>query len=176
MANKHPTAKPRKPVQQPPSSQRGLLKEAAGSWLEGPPRAARAGYPGDRVGLPESGRGSIAGQGAKLGAFVIDIVIAGIIAFVATTPHSQHDQYVTNLVSDGIFVVVTAALLTLSGRTLGMRALGLQVVRLDGRTVGWRSLPRQLLCALLIPALITDRDHRGLHDKAVSTAVVRLRE
>ncbi|HEY5335556.1 MAG TPA: RDD family protein [Mycobacteriales bacterium] len=175
MANKRTSAKPRKPARQQPPSDRGLLKEAAGSWLEGPPRAARTGYPGDRVGLPESGRGSVAGQGAKLGAFVIDIVIAGIIGFVATTPHSQHDQYVTNLVSDGIFVLVTAALLTLSGRTLGMRVLGLQVVRLDGRRVGWRSLPRQLLCALLIPALITDRDHRGLHDKVVSTAVVLVR-
>lgn len=175
MANKRSGTKPRRTVRQQPPSSRGLLKETAGSWLEGPPRAARTGYPGDRIGLPESGRGSIAGQGAKLGAFVVDIVIAGIIGFVATTPHSQHDQFVTNLVSDGVFVVVTAALLALTGRTLGMRALGLQVVRLDGRTMGWRALPRQLLCALLVPALITDRDHRGLHDKAVSTAVVRVR-
>jgi hypothetical protein len=174
VANKRTGTKPQKTVRQQPSS-RGLLKEAAGSWLEGPPRVARAGYPGDRIGLPQSGRGSIAGQGAKLGAFVIDIVVAGIIGFVATTPHSQHDQYVTNLISDGVFVLVTAVFLTMSGRTLGMRALGVQVVRLDGRRMGWRSLPRQVLCALLIPALVTDRDHRGLHDKAVSTAVVRVR-
>lgn len=175
MATKQPGAKPRKPVRQRPASGRGLFKETAGTWLEGPPRPAGAGYPGDRLGLPELGRGSIAGQGAKLGAFVVDLVVAAIIAFVATTPHSSHEQYVTNLISDGVFVLVTAVLLTASGRTLGMRALGLQVVRLDGRTMGWRSLPRQVLCALLVPALIVDRDHRGLHDKAVATAVVRVR-
>ncbi|MGH3745593.1 MAG: RDD family protein [Mycobacteriales bacterium] len=174
MATKRAGTKPPKTVRQQRPADRGLFREAAGSWLEGPPRTARSGYPGDRIGLPESGRGSIAGQGAKLGAFVIDIVIAGVIGFLVTTPHTQHEQYYTNLISDGIFVVVTAVLLALSGRTLGMRVLGLQVVRLDGRTMGWRSVPRQVLCALLIPAIVTDRDHRGLHDKAVATAVVRV--
>lgn len=174
MATKRAGTRPAKPVRQQQPADRGLFREAAGTWLEGPPRADRGGHPGDRLGLPETGRGSIAGQGAKLGAFVIDIVIAGIIGFLATTPHSQHEQYYTNLISDGIFVVLTTLLLAMSGRTLGMRALGLQVVRLDGHTMGWRSLPRQVLCALLVPALITDRDHRGLHDKAVGTAVVRV--
>ncbi|HEX7355018.1 MAG TPA: RDD family protein [Mycobacteriales bacterium] len=174
MASKRVSTKPPRQARQQPPSGRSLLRETAGTWLEGPPRQARSGYPGDRLGLPQTGRGSVASQGAKLGAFVIDIVIAGIIGFLATTPHTQHEQYYTNLISDGIFVVLTAVFLSLSGRTLGMRVVGLQVVRLDGRTMGWRSLPRQVLCALLVPALITDRDHRGLHDKAVGTAVVRV--
>ncbi len=174
MATKRAGTRPVKTVRQQPPTTRSLFREAAGTWLEGPPRTDRVGHPGDRLGLPQAGRGSIAGQGAKLAAFVLDIVVAGIIGFVATTPHTQHQQYYTNLISDGIFVVLTAVLLALSGRTLGMRALGLQVVRLDGRTMGWRALPRQVLCALLVPALITDRDHRGLHDKAVGTAVVRV--
>lgn len=174
MATRRAGTRPQKTARQQPQADRGLFRETAGSWLEGPPRTARSGYPGDRIGLPQTGRGAIAGQGAKLGAFLVDIVIAGIIGFLATTPHTQHEQYYTNLISDGIFVLLTAALLSMSGRTLGMRMLGLQVVRLDGRTMGWRSLPRQVLCALLIPAIITDRDHRGLHDKAVATAVVRV--
>jgi uncharacterized RDD family membrane protein YckC len=56
-----------------------------------------------------------------------------------------------------------------------MRALKLRVIRLrDGRPP---SLPaavlRGILVILTIPALIADRDGRGLHDKAVGTAVVR---
>lgn len=175
MASKRAGTKPRRTVRQQPPAGRGLLRETAGTWLEGPPRPARTGHPGDRLGLPEAGRGSVASQAAKLGAFVVDIVVAEIIAVLVFTPHSSHDQYVTNLLSDGVFVVVTALLLAMSGRTLGMRAFGLQVVRLDGRTMRWRSVPRQVLCALLVPALIVDRDRRGLHDKAAGTVVVNVR-
>lgn len=175
MASKRAGTKPTRTVRQQPPTDRGLLRQAAGTWLEGPPRQTRAGYAGDRLGLPQTGRGSVAGQAAKLGAFVVDIVVAEIIAVLLFTPHSAHDQYVTNLVSDGVFVVVTALLLALSGRTLGMRVFGLQVVRFDGQTMRWRSLPRQVLCALLVPALIVDRDRRGLHDKAAGTVVVNVR-
>jgi len=37
----------------------------------------------------------------------------------------------------------------------------------------WRAFVRTLLLVLIIPAVITDRDQRGLHDRIVATAVVR---
>jgi uncharacterized RDD family membrane protein YckC len=56
-----------------------------------------------------------------------------------------------------------------------MRLLGLRVVRLGagGRLGLLRAILRFALLCLLIPAVITDRDGRGLHDKAAGTAVVR---
>jgi uncharacterized RDD family membrane protein YckC len=37
----------------------------------------------------------------------------------------------------------------------------------------WRALLRTFLLVLLIPAVIWDRDGRGLHDRLTDTAVVR---
>ena len=64
----------------------------------------------------------------------------------------------------------------LAGASFGQRLLGLRVVRLDGSPLGlWRSVVRTALLCLAIPALIWDRDGRGLHDKAVGSVVVRAR-
>jgi uncharacterized RDD family membrane protein YckC len=69
--------------------------------------------------------------------------------------------------------VMVALLLALTGRTVGMIALKLQLVRLDGRRVGWVALPRTVLMAFLFPPLLIDRHGRALHDRAVGTVVVR---
>jgi hypothetical protein len=46
-------------------------------------------------------------------------------------------------------------------------------VRLDGRPLGVvRAALRTVLLLLLVPALIWDRDGRGLHDKAADSVVV----
>jgi uncharacterized RDD family membrane protein YckC len=52
--------------------------------------------------------------------------------------------------------------------------LGLRVVRVDGHPVGplW-ALVRTVLLLTVVPALLWDRDYRGLHDKAADTVVVR---
>lgn len=152
----------------------GERRRALGSWLDGPPRAA-GDYPGRRLGLPVTGRGSLAGLGPRLGALVVDLAVSSLVGWLIVQPHSTAAQQRWNLVSDGVFVVLSALLLMQSGRTLGMRLLGLQVVRLDGRTVGPRALWRQLLVGLLIPALLWDRDRRGLPDRSCRTAVVRVR-
>jgi uncharacterized RDD family membrane protein YckC len=57
---------------------------------------------------------------------------------------------------------------------VGKRVLGIRVVRLDGRPVGlgW-ALVRTILLLFVVPALITDRDLRGLHDRAANTIVIR---
>ena len=63
-----------------------------------------------------------------------------------------------------------------AGRTLGMYLFGLRVVRVDRpacpSTRCAPSLRTALLC-LFVPAVIFDRDGRGLHDRLTDTAVVR---
>ena len=63
----------------------------------------------------------------------------------------------------------------LTGLTLGKLLLRIRVVSLGGGMIapGW-ALVRTLLLLCVIPPLITDRDLRGLHDRAANTAVVRL--
>jgi uncharacterized RDD family membrane protein YckC len=58
---------------------------------------------------------------------------------------------------------------------VGKRILSIRVVRIDGRPVGlgW-ALVRTVLLLLVVPALIADRDLRGLHDRAANTIVIRI--
>jgi uncharacterized RDD family membrane protein YckC len=74
-----------------------------------------------------------------------------------------------------VWFVVGAVSVRLFGFTPGQFAVGLMVVPVDGRQhVGFgRALVRGVLIAVVIPALITDSDLRGLQDKVTNTAVVR---
>ena len=126
----------------------------------------RPAYPGERFGLPANGPRSVAGMGRRLGALLIDWAVCTLIATALF-----HDQYWTLVV----FAVQDYLLTALTGLTLGKRLTGIRVARLDGRPVGlgW-SLVRTLLLLTVIPPLITDRDLRGLHDRAANTIVIRL--
>jgi uncharacterized RDD family membrane protein YckC len=126
----------------------------------------RPAYPGEKFGLPEEGPRSVAGMGRRLGALLIDWAICTLIAAAVF-----HDQYWTLVV----FAVQDYLLTALTGLTLGKRLTGIRVVRLDGKPVGliW-GLVRTVLLLTVIPPLVTDRDLRGLHDRAANTIVIRL--
>lgn len=164
-----------------------------------PADAQRSGegfYPGSELGLPAAGRGSVAGWGARIAAFLIDLAIAAlagaaIAAAVGIRPHGRcpapsphapvvcasvaHAEFGINVVQSLAFVVITVLSLALSGRTFGMRLTGLQVVRLDGRRLGWSAVVRTVLLVLILPALISDPDRRGWHDRAANAVVVAVR-
>jgi uncharacterized RDD family membrane protein YckC len=65
--------------------------------------------------------------------------------------------------------------LLVAGRTLGMYLFGLRVVRVsrDVAVDPVRAVARTALLVLLVPALVFDRDGRGMHDRLTDTAVVR---
>jgi uncharacterized RDD family membrane protein YckC len=136
-------------------------RRSIGSWIEGA-RAAGVdlGYPGERMGLPREGSGAVAGYGRRLGALASSLHVG-----------AQTRSLLTLLV----FGVMVWLLTGLVGTTLGKRLCALRVVRVDGRPVGplW-AFVRTLLLVLVVPALIWDRDHRGLHDRAANAVVVRL--
>lgn len=137
------------------------------TWLDGPagPRDEPRGYAGKRLGLPEHGRGAVASLGHRLVAYLLDSLACALIAY-----GMLRDQQLTVLV----FAVEVLALTWLAAGSAGQLASGLRVIRLDGTPIGLpRALLRTLLLCLLVPALIWDRDGRGLHDRAVGTVVVR---
>lgn len=139
----------------------------AGSWLSGVRSPAPdSDYPGQHLGLPETGAGSAAGIGRRLGALVIDWLLCTVIALALLG-----SQFWTI----AVFAAEAWVLTALTGFTIGKRLLGIRVIRLDGKPVGplW-SLVRTILLLAVIPAVIFDADLRGLHDKAANTAVIRM--
>jgi uncharacterized RDD family membrane protein YckC len=128
--------------------------------------AAEQRYPGEQFGLPEGGARSVAGLGRRLAALFIDWILSTVIALAIF--HSR--GWATLLV----FAVEVYVLTALTGFTVGKRLLGIRVIRLDGKPVGlvW-ALVRTLLLLTVVPPLITDRDLRGLHDRAANTIVIR---
>jgi hypothetical protein len=130
-------------------------------------------YPGERLGLPRTGSGSVAGYGRRLGALFIDWLVALLtVSFIAAAAGWRLTP--GNLWPVAAFGVETWLLTALLGLTFGKRMLGLRVVRVDGQPVGplW-ALVRTALLLAVVPALLWDRDYRGLHDKAAQTVVVR---
>jgi uncharacterized RDD family membrane protein YckC len=123
-------------------------------------------YPGERFGLPEQGPGSVASMGRRLLALLIDWLLCMLIAYWLT-----HSQFWTIVV----FAIEDYVLTALTGSTVGKRLLGIRVIRTDGGLVGLRwALVRTAILLTVVPPLLTDRDLRGMHDRASDTIVVRL--
>jgi uncharacterized RDD family membrane protein YckC len=148
-----------------------------GSWLSGPEEVrpgAEAGWPGQALGLPESGPGSLARMGRRFLALLIDWFIAyGLAALGMTLGFLSISTLSTAVLA--IWFVLGVLSLRLFGFTPGQYALGLMVVPVDNHQhVGsGRAIVRGLLLSLVIPGLFTDADGRGLQDKFTATAVVR---
>lgn len=137
-----------------------------GSWLSGPDTSGISKYPGERLGLPESGPGSIARAGRRILAIVIDWTIALLISNFAF----GGDSWATL----AIFAAEQILLIGTLGYSIGHRVAGIQVQRLGGGAPGPQAaLVRSVLLCLVIPAVIFDPDQRGLHDKAMNTVLVR---
>jgi len=152
-------------------------RKIIGSWIEGPGAGTEQfggdlGYRGRRLGLPEEGPGSIASTGRRLVAVLIDWWLCALIAYGLI---SHRDLVVANYWTMFVFFVLSVLTLGAVGSTPGKRLLGLRVVRLDGgRASVAQAALRSFLLLLAIPALVWDRDGRGLHDKAVATVEVRI--
>jgi uncharacterized RDD family membrane protein YckC len=123
-------------------------------------------YPGKRFGLPEHGPGSVAGMPRRVLALFIDWLLSTLIAYWLTG-----SQFWTIVVFAVEVYILTATL----GFTVGKRLTGIRTIRTDGSLVGFKwALVRTVILLTVIPPLLTDRDLRGLHDRASDTVVVRL--
>ena len=145
-----------------------------GSWLSGPESVGDpSGYPGQRLGLPESGPGSLARLGRRAGALAVDWLIAYGLAGLGLT-FGLLDMRVLATAVLVIWFVLGVLAVRLFGFTPGQYLLGLRVASVDNRLhVGTgRAVARGLLIALVIPALFTDSDGRGFQDRLTATAVV----
>jgi uncharacterized RDD family membrane protein YckC len=146
--------------------------------LQGPEAVTGvSGYPGERLGRPESGRGSLARPGRRFFSVLIDWVICLVIArgFFG-------DEVVAgavgSLIPVGVLLVENLLLVSTAGYTIGQRVMGVRVQRVDGTDgpIGLlRGLIRSVLLVLVVPPLTMgwDVDRRGMHDLLSSSLVVR---
>ncbi|WP_216911833.1 RDD family protein [Nocardia noduli] len=150
------------------------MARITGSWLSGPSAesgdSATPEFPGEHLGLPKSGAGAIAGQGRRIAAMFVDWLMAVGISLLIL-------RHVNANLPLLIWFVVGVAAVTLFGFTPGQYFLRLRVLRVDAAVpVGFvRALARQVLLIFVVPALFTDADGRGMHDRATGTAVVNAR-
>jgi hypothetical protein len=164
-----------------------FMARSFGTWLSGPPPSDSGtpdegpnDFPGQRLGRPQSGPGSLVGLGRRVGALLVDWFIAYGLASLAvtfgfvTTQNFLMSQIGSTAVM-GVWLVLGVVSVRLFGFTPGQYALGLRVDSVDHRMhVGLgRALCRSLLIAFVVPALFTDADGRGLQDRLTGTAVVR---
>ena len=125
-------------------------------------------YPGQKLGLPQEGPASVATYGRRVAAFVIDALIAAAITWIFTVPELPQNW---SLLTFFVVCTLSSALL---GCTPGMAAMRIRLAGdREGKRLGlWRAAVRTALTMVVIPAVISDSDRRGLHDKAVGTTVV----
>ena len=123
-------------------------------------------YPGQRFGLPERGPESVASMPRRLLALLIDWLLSMVIAYWLTK-----SQFWTI----AVFAVEVYVLTALGGSTVGKRLVGIRAVRIGGGQIGFGwALVRTAILLTVVPPLLTDRDLRGLHDRASNTIVVRI--
>lgn len=157
------------------------MSKWTGSWLSGPRSALEPGadsgdgtaqrWRGERLGLPQSGPGSIAGTGRRAFAILLDFALAMGVASVFTYPELPRNWSLL------AWFAITVIAVGFFGFTPGHAVFGLRVARLDGSpTVGLpRAALRTLLIFPIIPAVVWDADGRCLHDKVSGTVVIRMR-
>ncbi|MEJ7650466.1 MAG: RDD family protein [Nakamurella sp.] len=125
------------------------------------------GYPGERFALPESGVGSVASTGRRVGGFLLDLLVAFLIALLFTRPELPRNLSLL------VWAIMTVVFVGLIGSTPGHAIVGVRVARVDGRAlVGLWAIPRAALTFVLVPTVIVDADGRGLHDRLCRTIVI----
>jgi uncharacterized RDD family membrane protein YckC len=125
-------------------------------------------WPGKRLGLPAAGSRSVGRFGRRLGGIAIDWGIAYLLSLVFL--HPDPDGFGTL----AIFGVLQVVFLLILNGSIGHLIVGLRLVPLQPGYLGWwRPFVRTVLLMLFIPAVIYDRDQRGLHDKIAGTILVR---
>lgn len=149
-------------------------QQGPGGWLDGPGGQRIAGeYPGALLGLPREGPGSLGRLGRRVLGAVVDwtlcnLVVMGVFGLAYLELASRP------LLVPAVFALENLLLVSTLGATIGHRVVGLEVVSVTRPTLTpLQVLLRTLLLVLFIPAVIWDRDGRGLHDTAAGTAIIR---
>jgi uncharacterized RDD family membrane protein YckC len=133
-------------------------------------------YPGQRLGLPAEGHGSLATWWARIGALLLDWAVCTGVAVLLFGPGVVTEGGWRAWMTLTTFFVQSTLLSWLAGGSLGQIICRLAVVRLDRQELGLaRAVLRAALVSLALPALVIGPDRRNLPDLAVGTVVINRR-
>lgn len=133
-------------------------------------------WPGQSLGLPQTGRGSLASWKSRITALVLDWALSMFLAWVIFGPSALRGEGWQSFTILGVFFIQSAALTTLAGGSAGKLITRIGVTRLDGQPIGFvRAVARQFMVCLVIPALVIGVHRRALTDLALGTVVINRR-
>ncbi|MEL4359024.1 MULTISPECIES: RDD family protein [unclassified Luteococcus] len=133
-------------------------------------------FPGETLGLPRSGRGSLATWNARLAALVIDWAACMILAQLLFGDAVTHGFDWRRFAPMGLYFLQKSVLTALTSGSFGQLLCRIAVVRLDHQPIGWlRSLLRAAMKVVLLPAVVIGAERRALDDLALGTVVVNRR-
>jgi len=126
--------------------------------------------------FPAEGPGAVAGIGVRIGAFLVDSIIANLVTGVAFLA-GWDPGALRGWVVYGVFLLMELLFVSTGGQTPGMAVFGAGVVRYPDRAKAapkWVAV-RTVLLAFILPALVVDESGRAMHDRAAGTVMVRTR-
>lgn len=129
-------------------------------------------HPGNRLGMPEDGSGSVPTVARRLAALCVDWALCTLVVNAFLDAPMEVRGYAVLLV----FAAQAMLLVTFTGTTVGKRLLGIRMAALSDSRLPWplAVVVRTVLLCLVIPAVIYDRDQRGLHDRAAGMVSTRI--
>ncbi|MCU1595417.1 MAG: hypothetical protein JWO12_2809 [Frankiales bacterium] len=153
-----------------------------GTWLEGPQATLREmrhpdQWPGQRIGLPREGSGSVAPFGARASAMLIDIVASALVSGLIAASLDNPTPVDRQIAAYAVIFLELMLLVALTGQSVGMRMLDLKVVKLADVTKPPGFVTAFLRTSVLLVTVglagFFTRDGRGFHDLAAGAIVLR---
>jgi uncharacterized RDD family membrane protein YckC len=129
--------------------------------------------------LPIQGPMSVAPMGRRLLALIVDwllcaLIVSSLTGHVLFGSAADHHYFAAQYGTLALFALEVYVLTAISGLTVGKRLFRIRAISLDGRPPGFKwAAVRTVLLLFVVPACLTDRDQRGMHDRAANTIVVR---
>ncbi|GAB3698284.1 RDD family protein [Mariniluteicoccus flavus] len=133
-------------------------------------------WPGETLGLPETGQGSLASWRARIAAIVVDWAVCMVIATAVFGTGVIRGNDWRSFMILAVFWLESTVMSAVAGGSFGQLLARVAVVRLDREPLGFlRAAFRQAMVCLALPALVIGMHRRGLHDLVNGTVVVNRR-
>lgn len=129
-------------------------------------------YAGQRLGLPETGRGSVASWSRRVGALFIDwFASLFVVNVLVSLTGTEIPGALLNLL---VFFAEVTLFTALLGGSFGQLALRVGIVRVDGSQLTiLHAMIRTFLICLVLPPVVFNPDRRGIHDLVVKTIALK---